>query len=93
MTGKIYLPHRDSNSGDITCKGTSDNIVIPVNSFRSVMDSALRLARSFDDGLSECGLICPPGVLALDSGNDPFYGVPGVHPVKKPARPSTKFPC
>jgi len=54
------------------------------------MDAAVRLARSFDDGASECGLKCDPRILAIDKGNDPHYKAFGV----RPAQPlATKFPC
>jgi hypothetical protein len=46
--------------------------------------------RSFDDGLSECGLECPMGVLALDSKLDPFYSKQGM---RKTAPVNTYFPC
>jgi hypothetical protein len=34
---------------------------------------SILLRRSFDDGLSECGLICPNEILAIDGRLDPFY--------------------
>ena len=71
MTGKLYMPLRSSIRE--TCHGSSDNVVIPVEEFRRTMDGALRLARNFDDGISECGLYCPPGVLALDDRLQPHY--------------------
>ena len=48
------------------------------------------MRRSFDDGLSECGLECPMGVLALDSKLDPFYSKQGL---RKTAPVNTNFPC
>jgi hypothetical protein len=54
------------------------------------MDAAVRLARSFDDGASECGLKCDPAILAIDKGNDPEYQHAGM---RKGAPLATKFPC
>ena len=54
------------------------------------MDAALRLARSFDDGASECGLRCDPRILAIDKGNDPHYKATGTAMGKALV---TKFPC
>lgn len=88
MMGRHYLPMRSSVRE--ACQGSSDNVVVPVDEFRKTMDGALRLARNFDDGISECGLTCPPGVLALDVRLQPYY---------KPtdprggARVDTSFPC
>lgn len=87
LTGKIYMPlrslHRES------CVGSSDNVNIPVDEFTKTMDGALRLARSFDDGLSECGLICPASILALDGRLDGHYSGG-----QRKGRPlDTRFPC
>ena len=54
MTDKIYLPMRSTQA--VSCRGSSDAIPVDVADFRRALDAALRLARSFDDGVSECGL-------------------------------------
>lgn len=46
--------------------------------------------RSFDDGLSECGLVCDSALLAIDSRLDPFYKDTKT---KKSAPMNTRFPC
>uniref|UniRef100_A0A7S4D838 EGF domain-specific O-linked N-acetylglucosamine transferase n=1 Tax=Heterosigma akashiwo TaxID=2829 RepID=A0A7S4D838_HETAK len=89
MNGKIYLPYRVVND-KISCKGSSDAITINANDFRKVMDGALRLARNFHGGLSECGLWCDPNILALDKNLIPLYK-PGDGQVKNPKKP--RFPC
>jgi len=71
MTGKIYMPMRSLSRE--TCQGTSDNVKVPIDEFKKTMDGALRIARSFDDGLSECGLVCPTSILALDERLNPHY--------------------
>jgi hypothetical protein len=51
---------------------------------------ALRAARSFDVGLSECGLRCPGPVLAIDRHLDPFYAILG----ERKSQPiNLQFPC
>lgn len=87
MAGKIYMPLRSSIRE--TCHGSSDNVVVPVDEFRRVVDGAMRLARNFDDGISECGLYCPPGVLALDTRLQLFYK-PGE---ARGTNINTAFPC
>ncbi|CAM9269498.1 unnamed protein product [Phaeothamnion confervicola] len=90
LSGKHYLPYRGSDPRELTCSGSSDAIRVPPEEFRGLMDAAVRLARSFAGGQSECGLVCPAGILALDPGNDAHYARTGA--VK--GRPlSTKFPC
>jgi hypothetical protein len=64
-------------------------VMVPLEEFKMALDGALRIARSFDDGLSECGISCPPGLLALDPRLDQFYP-PGQ---KKSAPINTQFPC
>lgn len=50
----------------------------------------MHVCRSFDSGLSECGLRCPGGVLALDNRLDPYYKKLHLNKV----RPiNTNFPC
>lgn len=72
-----------------TCQGSSDNVFVPLDEFKSTLDGALRIARSFDDGLSECGLKCSPGLLALDPRLDRHYP-----PGQKKSQPiNTHFPC
>lgn len=87
MTGKIYMPLRSLTRE--TCVGSSDNVKIPIDEFRKTMDGALRIARSFDDGLSECGLICPSEILALDDRLNKYYKSGETH--SKPV--NTRFPC
>jgi hypothetical protein len=87
LNGKDYLPLR-SNTRE-TCQGTSDNVHVPLSEFNKAMDGALRLARNFDDGVSECGLVCPGAILAMDSKLDKFYP-PGV---TKATPPDLRFPC
>jgi len=84
MAGKIYLPLRSTQP--VTCKGTSDAVPVDAGEFRRALDAAVRLARSFDDGVAECGLSCDARVLALDSGNAKFLP-PGARPL------ATRFPC
>jgi protein O-GlcNAc transferase len=87
VTGKMYLPLRAKTRE--TCQGSSDNVMVPIDEFKLTMDGALRLARSFDDGLSECGLTCNPGILALDKRLDPYYKQTD----KKSGPVNTQFPC
>ncbi len=47
--------------------------------------------RSFDDGLSECGLVCPGSILALDGRLDPYYR--SDHGEHKASPVNTHFPC
>jgi hypothetical protein len=46
-------------------------------------------SRNFDDGLSECGLVCPYPILALDGRLDPHYKA-AEH---KTSPVNTHFPC
>jgi capsular polysaccharide biosynthesis protein len=87
LTGKIYMPLRTQKRE--TCQGSSDNVFIPEDEFRQAIDGALRVARSFDDGLSECGLVCPYPILALDSHLDAHYKAGET----KTAPINTQFPC
>lgn len=87
MTGKIYMPMRSSTRE--SCHGSSDSITVPIDEFQRTVDGALRIARNFDDGLSECGLTCPPGILALDSRLNSHY-----KSGESRGRPmNTRFPC
>jgi len=88
FTGKTYMPMRTTSR--VTCNGSSDNVPVPADVFRDVLDGAVRLARSFDDGISECGLKCEGGILSLDEGREDMYAKLGV---RKETRPNTKFPC
>jgi capsular polysaccharide biosynthesis protein len=88
LSGKHYMPLRSTEP--VTCEGTSDNVPIPINEFRSALDGAVRLARGFDNGLSECGSNCPLSILALDDGHNGDYARLGL---TKAQRPDTKFPC
>lgn len=87
MTGKLYMPMRSLQRE--TCHGSSDNIKVDIGEFTKTIDGAVRLARNFDDGLSECGLQCPSSILALDNRLDPFYD--GHTPKGRPV--NTQFPC
>lgn len=88
MTGKIYMPLRATQRE--TCVGSSDNVVMPLEEFRRTIDGAIRIARSFDSGLAECGLVCSSAVLALDGHLDGLYGSMGM---QKGAPINTGFPC
>ena len=87
MAGRLYLPLRTTQP--VSCSGSSDAIPVDTGEFRNALDGAVRLARSFDDGVSECGLRCDARVLALDKGNDAHYkkGESKGKPL------STVFPC
>lgn len=74
-----------------TCVGSSDNVVVPIDEFRNTLDGAVRIARSFDDGLAECGLVCPSSILALDKGLDMYYG--SASHATKGSPQNTRFPC
>lgn len=87
MTGKIYMPLRSLTRE--TCVGSSDNVHVPIDEFRNTIDGAVRLARSFDDGISECGLQCPGSILALDNRLDSHYK----NGERKTSPVNTKFPC
>lgn len=71
LAGKIYMPLRSRKRE--TCVGSSDNVFVPIDEFKLAMDGALRVARNFDDGLSECGLHCPKDILAIDNRLDAYY--------------------
>lgn len=88
MSGKNYMPLRSTQQ--VTCQGSSDNVPIPIGDFRNAIDGAVRLARSFDDGLSECGLVCNLDVLALDAKHDGDFKRLGI---VKPSNPKPRFPC
>jgi hypothetical protein len=76
----------------IDCQGSSDNLRVDIDEFRTVLDGAVRIARSFHVGVAECGLSCSPAILALDKSLDPHYG-PGVGIAQKGQRLDTRFPC
>lgn len=86
MTNKIYMPLRATARE--TCVGTSDNVIVPIDEFRKTMDGAVRIARSFDDGIAECGLVCPGGILALDKSVNNYY-----KPGERTQPVNTRFPC
>jgi hypothetical protein len=88
MSGKVYAPLRTTQR--VSCHGSSDDVPVDAEEFERALDGAVRVARSFDDGLSECGLFCDGGTLALDKGNDNDYDKKGV---SRAPRPSTTFPC
>ncbi len=87
MTGKYYMPVRSLSRE--TCFGTSDNVLVPMEEFKHAMDGAMRLARSFDDGLSECGFICPGSILSMDPNLDPYYTTVD----QRVPPPILDFPC
>lgn len=74
----------------ISCQGTSDSLTVDVDEFRQALDGAVRIARSFDQGVAECGLKCPGSILALDGHLDPHYAAMGL---AKAAPLNTRFPC
>ena len=88
MVGALYMPVRAQERE--TCDKTSDNVLVPIDEFRLALDGAVRLARSFDDGVSECGLVCPGPVLALDFRLDPHYKEAKM---AKAEPVDTSFPC
>lgn len=87
MVGKAYMPMRSTIRE--TCLQSSDNVMVPIDEFRATMDGALRLARNFDDGISECGLVCAKEILALDPRLDGYYTAE--FPKGEPL--NTNFPC
>ena len=89
MAGKDYLPLRATERE--SCQGSSDNVKVPIAEFRLAMDGAIRLARGYDNGISECGRICPAGILALDKTLEPMYG-PNTRS-QKGSPINTQFPC
>ena len=76
----------------ITCQGSSDNLKIDVDEFRRTLDGAVRIARNFGRGVAECGLTCPPFILALDRSLDAHYTVE-THAEIKGNPLDTRFPC
>ena len=89
MIGKDYMPVR-ANERE-TCQGSSDNVKVPMDEFKKALDGAIRLARGYDNGISECGRLCPPGVLALDMTLNSMYG-PSTRATKGQSI-NTRFPC
>ena len=87
MVGHNYMPIRSRRE---TCHGSSDNVVVPIAEFREALDGAVRLARQFDTGISECGLVCPGNILALDTALNNNYAKLGM---KKSSPINTRFPC
>ena len=49
-----------------------------------------RIAREFNRGMSECGLVCRPEILAIDAGLNNEYGRLGV---KMGDKGNMRFPC
>ena len=88
MVGHNYMPIRSQSRE--TCHGSSDNVVVPIAEFREALDGAVRLARQFDTGTSECGLVCPGNILALDTALNNNYAKLGM---KKSSPINTRFPC
>ena len=87
MSGKIYMPFRSLNKE--TCTGSSDNLLINIEELRLVIDGAVRIARSFDTGSSECGLVCPTQILAFDQRLNRFFTSSEIIRSKAISR----FPC
>lgn len=88
MVGHTYIPIRSRTRE--TCQGSSDNVQVPIPEFRSALDAAVRVARQYDSGISECGLQCPGEILALDKALVPYYSKVGM---KQSAAANTRFPC
>ena len=65
------------------------NYLIPYMYVTFFQTIVMNMSRSFDDGLSECGLVCPMQILAQDSRLDPYYK----RHEKKVSPQSTHFPC
>jgi hypothetical protein len=68
----------------------SRSIIVDECALRIVRGCCLRLlSRSFDDGLAECGMNCPVGILALDKTLNNHYKA------GEPRGPAinTMFPC
>jgi hypothetical protein len=81
----------------VTCSGPSDSVTVDEVEFRETLSGAVRLARGFNDGLSECGLVCDMGILALNPEQDDMYAQltqpNSQERLEKAATPSTVFPC
>ena len=88
MVGHSYVPIRSRTRE--TCVGSSDNVQVPIAEFRAALDAAVRLARQYDSGISECGLKCPGEILALDRALLPYYPKVGMSPVNAV---NVRFPC
>ena len=87
MTGKIYMPVRATKREE--CVGSSDNVWAPMEELKLALDGAVRAARNFDDGISECGLICNPQILAIDKRLNNYY-----KPNEQRSNPlMLRFPC
>ncbi|GMI11922.1 hypothetical protein TrVE_jg12538 [Triparma verrucosa] len=88
MSGKIYMPMRTKKR--VTCQGSSDDVYVEVDEFERTLDGAVRIAREFNRGMSECGLVCRPEILAIDAGLNNEYGRLGV---KMGDKGNMRFPC
>ena len=77
----------------VSCNGSSDNVLVEIPEFTRTLDAAVRIARSFDAGASECGLVCDPRFLALDLDNDPYNDAKNTTPGRQGASDLAKFPC
>jgi hypothetical protein len=89
LVNKDYLPMRSLSRE--TCLSTSDTVHIAIPEFLRTMDGAVRLARSYDNGISECGLHCAEEMLALDSTLDHLF--PNSTSGTRTPPLDTKFPC
>ena len=56
MTGKIYMPLR-ANKRE-TCKGSSDNVFVPIDEFEKTLDGAVRIARFDNSCMHDCLSCC-----------------------------------
>ena len=87
MTGKMYMPVRANKREE--CVGSSDNVWAPIEDLKLALDGAVRAARNFDDGISECGLVCNPQILAIDKRLNSHY-----KPNEQRSSPlMLRFPC
>lgn len=94
LSGKDYLPMRSLTRE--SCVQTSDNVEVPINEFLDTLNDAVRLARNYDSGISECGLHCPSPVLALNDKLSEFYDDPTIlnfETTKKTQPIDKSFPC
>jgi capsular polysaccharide biosynthesis protein len=94
FANKDYLPMRSLQRE--TCFQTSDNVVVSIPELSASMDGAVRLARNYDSGVSECGLNCSPLILGMDSRLQQFYDDSSIINHSSTVRTSgldKSFPC
>ena len=97
LSGKLYMPMRlpESNPSwfgapPTCCFDSADWFTVDAAHFMNALDGAVRAARQFHDGRAECGLRCPPEVLALDDTLHGHLYRPGETHGRPP---SLNFPC